>query len=252
MNEKGKVEMNFLPDAEVKKSVDHIIEAAFPRKSSVFSEIRKMLHQMGVRFLLHDLHYMAGIVLLLYLAGGIFVSDDMAESVCSIGDRVMILTPAAFLLPLLFFMINEQEMGMAELQMTSKYTLYHILSLKMLLVSILAAGSNLIWCLFAMKHMGFEAAVQLYFMAVTALGGYSVCNLWLLTKSISLKGQIMLFLIWICANAGLKQWVPGLYYSLVFDLPLLYHFVIWIVLAGLEMKLVRRCFEIGNRGFVVC
>lgn len=215
------------------QSISYIIEKAYHQKENVFSYLYHLYCRVGMKFLLGEMRKLYVVVLILY--GGLILAGQSLEDALELHSYVGIvaLAPIAFQMVLGLSLLNEQEQNTYELQMTCKYTLYHVLALRMIVAGVFAVMMNAAFCLFVYGNRETAFFLRVLFLSVTALLGYSLIYLTQIMKNSRIKYQVGLYGMWIAGNMVLAACFPKGYLFLAARIPLLLHVILWVALIGL-------------------
>lgn len=232
------MEIQYLDMEERNQSIQRIIQTAYPKNLSLIPYFYGLYKQIGIENLTHNMGCMllsAGV--LYFIAFTCFQSlmDSITKGMTSL--LLVAFSPMVFQVILGLFILNEKEQRVFDLEITCKYTIFHVLALHMILTSIVLVIVNAVWCCLLFRDLGGKAILHILCLSVTALGLYGVCYLGLLMRSIRVSVQIFLYAMWVVTNVLLKLILPEGYIKLTMELPIVYHVIIWMALILIYGKL---------------
>lgn len=220
------------PDMEERnQSIQRIIQTAYPKKPSLIPYFCGLYKQIGIENLVHNMGYMffsAGFLYCIAFTYFQYLMDSMTKGMTSL--LLLVFSPMVFQVMLGLFILNEKEQRVFDLETTCKYTIFHVLALRMILTSIVLVIVNAVWCCLLFRDLGGKVILHILCLSVTALGLYGVCYLGLLMRSIRVSAQVFLYAMWIVTNGLLKLILPEGYIKLTMELPIVYHVFIWMAL----------------------
>ena len=232
-------------EAERKVSIEYILDQAYPKEERLGEYLRDLYHQIGFDFLMHGMGRMMTFVVLLYSIC-IFCSKLTTEPVnAEIWVYVAIFSPIAFLLPMFLGVVGEKEQGMMELLMTCRYTVYHVLTLRMIIATIFAMTANSIALILVLYNEGVGDVLHVVFLSVTSVLVYAALFLMLIWKRNPLFAQMGLFAGWMMGHFGMRLLMPQLYSLLAMHLPLLCHVIVWMVMGSIAARYLKKGLRCG-------
>lgn len=234
------MKIEYPSEEEINRSIAESIAKAYPKREGLLIYLSRLYRHIGMDFLLHGMREMLLSVLAAYFFL-IICYNSLSQTVMSHSCLLIVLfSPLVFQLILFLSVVMEQEQSTLELQMTCKYTIYHILALRMLLVSAFSVLLNSAACIVVFWESGAEMIVRMIFLSTTVLFAYSLFYVKLLTRSVRLTFQVLLYGVWIAANIMLCLLLPAVYRYMVWELPLVFHIGMWLLSAVLMGYLLSR------------
>ena len=239
------MKITYPSEAERKASIESILDQAYPKEERLGEYLRDLYRQIGFDFLMHGMGRMMTFVVLLYSIC-IFCSKLTTEPVnAEIWVYVAIFSPIAFLLPMFLAVVGEKEQGMMELLMTCRYTLYHVLTLRMVIATIFAMTANSIALILALYNEGINDVLHVVFLSVTSVLVYAALFLMLIWKRNPLFAQMGLLAGWMMGHFGMRLLMPQLYSLLAMHLPLLCHVIVWMVMGSMAARYLKKGLRCG-------
>lgn len=227
-------------EEEIDQQITQIIAKGLPKQKSFFSEIQGLYKQMGWRYILPNqnewIFTVIALVALLLIVGVTFGSDRVLTA--KEMALFFMISPFLFMSLSLFSFFDKREAHTFELEMTTKFTVFQIIAVRMLAFSGLAIVSNTslaLW-LASTHELSF---IRLWLLSLTGLFLFATGLLVALRK-----GQVVPKLIgyvsgWLIINSGLVWLADEAYVQVLQTLPTVLYgslVVILIVLFGLAFK----------------
>lgn len=238
------MKIDYPSEEEIEKSIGNIIEKATPSKKPVISCLIHLYRQIGMDFLLHGIREWFVVILVVYMVMICWQNNLEQTLQLRLYLGIVLFSPLVFQLLLALSVIGEREQGTYEIGMTCKYTVYHILALRMLLVGGISVVMNGIFCLLVYGNGDMKVLLHFLLLSITALLTYSLLYLSLLTKSCKLRYQTVLYGLWILANIVAVGMFPDVYTWIAIKVPLVFHVILWsilLVLSAWKMKRFLYC-----------
>ncbi len=239
------MKIDYPSEAERHASIEYILNRAYPKEEKLSEYLRGLYRQIGFDFLMHGMGRMMAFVLFLYFIC-IFCSKLTTEPVTvEIWVYVVIFSPAAFLLPMFLGLVGEKEQGMLDLQMTCRYTVFHVLTLRMMIAAIFAMTANSTALLLVLYNEGIGDVLHVIFLSITSVLVYAVLFLILLWKRNPLLAQLGLCVGWGAGHFAMRLFMPQLYGLLAMHVPLLCHAVVWLFMGWMATKYLQKGLRCG-------
>ena len=221
---------------ELDRTVADTIAKVYPKQKNMISYIGALYRQIGLSNVLHGMKSVGAVIAVVYVVVLGCGCGTQWQSGFQRYTSVILFSPAIFQLLLGLSILAEKEQQVYELARTSKYTIYHMLVLRMLLTVLICMVMNGGFCLLVFWKRGIQEVLQMLLLSVTALLGYSLCYLCLLTKSCQLKHQIRLYGVWVFGNLGINLLFQETYQYVALEIPLVCHMVVWGILIVLFLQ----------------
>ena len=219
------------------EEVDHAIlttiQKAYPKKENALVYLIKLYRQIGLEFLMQGIKEIFLGIILTYLLMFFWRSGTEMNMDNHTFLFVTVFSPIVFQTILVLSIIGKKEQHVYELEMTCKYTVHHVLLLRMFLTSGFCTLCNAGACIVVFKGEGMADILHMVFLSATALFAYSLLYLILLLRSSMWKHQVILYLVWSVGNILAAILFPTCYTFLAIDIPLIYHGIIWLLFAVL-------------------
>lgn len=227
------MKIEYPTEDEINTSIAVSIEKAYPKREGFLIYLSRLYRQIGLAFLLHGMWELFLLVIAAY-GFGICCFDILSQPLTARSYLPIILfSPLVFQLILLLSVLREQEQYTYEVEMTCKYTVYHVLALRMLIVSGFSILLNAVFCMIIFWENGMEVLVRIVFLSTTALFAYSLLYVSLLMKNTRLIYQVLLYGLWLVGNMLFKLLLPKVYEYMVWQLPVVFHVFVWLLFAGM-------------------
>lgn len=227
------MKIEYPTEEEINMSIAVSIEKAYPNREGLLIYLGRLYRQIGMAFLLHGMWELFLLVIAAY-GFGICCYDKLSQTLTGNSHLLIILvSPLVFQSILLLSVLREQEQYTYEVEMTCKYTVYHVLALRMLIVSGFSILLNAIFCTILFWENGMAVLVRMVFLSATAVFAYSLFYVSLLTKSIRLIYQVLLYGAWLLGNVLFRLLLPMVHEYMVWRLPVVLHVFVWFLFAGI-------------------
>lgn len=245
---------------EIDIAVSSIIEKGCSQKENTFLFIWNLYRKIGFRDIMHGTEK----IMVILMAVWVFMIDFLTDygkrkdftSMCML---TIVISPFLFQLLLALFMTGEKEQGVYEIEMSCPYTMYHLLTLRMGIAGVFSAVMNgILYAGYGFSRVnGFSTVLRLSFLSVSSLLVYFVLYLGLLTKYMSLVGQVLLYLFWILGTGLIRFICPRVFFYITVQLPMALHILIWSVAFLLIIKMLSgfmrcNCKYNTNTGGIIC
>lgn len=240
-------------EEEIDQQIAQIIAKGLPQQKSFFSEIQGLYKQMGWRYMLPNQHEWIFTVIAL-LALVLFVGVTFG------GDRVLtatemalffMISPFLFMSLSLFSFFDKRETHTFELEMTTKFTVFQIVAVRMLTFSSLAIVCNTSLALWlASTH-------ELSFMRLWLL---SLAGLFLFATGLLVllrKGQVVPKVLgyvsgWLIVNSALVWLADEAYMQVLQTLPSILYGGLVAMLIILYSLAFKRMYLRKQEGVLLC
>lgn len=227
------MKIEYPTEEEINASIATSIEGAYPKREGILVYLGRLYRHIGLGFLMHGMRELFLLVIAAY-GFGICCYDKLSQTLANQSHLFIILfSPLVFQLILFLSVLGEREQNTYEVEMTCKYTVYHVLALRMFLVSGFSILLNAIFCTALFWENGMTVLVRMIFLSATALFAYSLLYVSLLTKSARLIYQVLLYGAWLVGNVLFRLLLPMLYEYIVWQLPVVLHVFVWLLFAGI-------------------
>lgn len=225
---------------EIDDAISHIIKEACPDRENVFIFLHRLYREIGFLDVMHGMEKIMALLTVVYICGIWYLACISTAFTLDSYLSVLLFSPLVFQLLLCLFFLAEQEQGVHEIELSCKYTMYHLLILRMGIAGLFSAAVNgMALALYGiLQNFGGEFILRLAFLAVSTFLIYFTVYVQLILKSVRVQYQISLYLTWCAAAVFVRYCMPGVFAYLAIELPLLMHVCIWGAMLLLLMRLV--------------
>ncbi|RPJ94812.1 hypothetical protein CW357_13595 [Rummeliibacillus sp. TYF005] len=249
-------EHDFIPyptDEEIKNQITLIVEKGLPKQKSFFSEIKGLYKQMGWRYMFPNqnewIFTVIAIVALFLLVGFTFGSEgDFTATRIAI---FFMISPFVFMSLSLFSFYDKREAHTFELEMTTKFTVFQVIGVRMLAFSSMAILCNTSLALW-LAYMNELAFMRLWLLSLTGLFLFATGLLVLLHTGQVLPKVIGYVSGWVVVNSGLVWLADEAYVQVVLTLPTVIYGGLVVILIVLFWLALKRMYLRKQEGVLLC
>lgn len=238
-------------DEDIQKQITIILEKGLRKRKSVFSVIQVLFYQVGWKHMLPNrnewLFSSIAIVSLL------LISFSLGKYTVSPAGLAMLfmLSPFLFASLSLYSFYHKREAQTFELEMTTKYTVFQLIGIRMLVFSSLAILLNTSLTLW-LSYMYEFAFIHLWLLSLTGLFLFAA-GLLLIMRSGQLIPRIIGYVIgWVILNSVLLMLVETAYVQVILTLPTVVYEIIVVLLIGVYCMAFKRMFLRKQEGVLLC
>jgi hypothetical protein len=249
-------EHDFIPyptDREIKNQITQIVEKGLPKQKSFFSEIRGLYKQMGWRYMLpnqNEWFFSVIVIAALFLFVGFTFGSEGDFTATKIAMFFMI-SPFLFMSLSLFSFYDKQEAQTFELEMTTKFTVFQVIGIRVLAFSSLAILCNTSLALW-LSYMHELAFIRLWLLSLTGLFLFATGLLVLLRTGQVLPKVVGYISGWFVVNSVLVWLVDEAYAQVVLTLPIVIYGGLVIVLMVLFCLAFKSMYLRKQEGVLLC
>lgn len=216
-------EQDFIPypsDEEIDKQINQIVAKGLPKQKSFISEITGLYKQMGWRFLLPNQNewIFTAIIIAALSLFVLFMFGGEQDFTASEIAMLFMLSPFVFMNLSLFSFYDKREAHTFELEMTTKFTVFQVIGVRMLTYSSIAILSNMSLSLWV-AHTQELSFMHLWLLSLTGLFLFAAGLLFVLRKGQVLPKMIGYVGGWLVMNSGLVWFANEAYMKVVLSLP---------------------------------
>ena len=240
-------------DEEMHNQITQIVEKGLPKQKSFFSEITGLYKQMGWRYLLPNQNewiFTVIVIAALYLFAGFTFGSEGVFTATKIVMFFMI-SPFLFMSMSLFSFYDKREAHTFELEMTTKFTVFQVVSVRMLVFSSLAILCNTSLALWV-SYMHDLVFMRLWLLSLTGLFLFATGLLVLLRTGQILPKVVGYISGWGVVNSGLVWLADEAYIQVVLTLPTVVYGGLVIVLIVLFCLAFKSMYLRKQEDVVLC
>lgn len=242
-------EINFPSEEEQNQALQRIVDQAYPEQKSFLTYLWELVRQLNYAVWNHGILFMffmtsAGYLLLLALKNYIEAASGR--------DSLMLMVlfaPMMFQTVFLLSLWNEKSQDMEELQLSCKYTLYHILLLRMLLICVMEILLQWSACILLYYDTDLSVLLHSALFLTAMILLYCILVLWSFLKKEIWNWQIGLGIAWCLLHLALWKMMPVLYTQAVFELPFLLDVGLSLLFLCILFRMLRKCFQLQHHDY---
>ena len=237
-------------EKEIQKQISIIVNKGLPTKKLTISRFYK---QIGFYNLLPNRHewLFTGISVLSILLV-IWLSVDIQQTrTPAYFAFLFMLSPFVFISTACFSFYDKKENQTYELEMTTKYTIFQLICVRMLLfsgLSIVVNTSISLW-LSQMLHVEF---LRLWLLSLTGLFLFGIGFFMTLRTGQVIRKMIAYAISWVVLNSFLVLFAHTLYMKALVQLPTIVYACLVILLLGLFVKMFQKTYLRQQEGVSLC
>lgn len=240
-------------EEEIDQQITQIIAKGLPKQKSFFSEIQGLYKQMGWRYMLPNQNEW-GFTVIALVALVLFVGVTFG------GDRVLtatemalffMISPFLFMSLSLFSFFDKREAHTFELEMTTKFTVFQIIAVRMLTFSSLAiiCNTSLALWLASTHELSF---MRLWLLSLAGLFLFATGLLVALRKGQVFPKVLAYVSVWLIGNSALVWLADEAYMQVLQTLPSVLYGGLVAMLIILFSLAFKRMYLRKQEGVLLC
>ena len=238
---------------EMQRDIQHIVHSALPKQRTFWRELHRLTKQLGWRYLLPNqnewLFTVLMVVLLSMLVGFTF---SAASSISPVKAMLFFtLSPLLFISVSLFSLYEKRAAHTFELEMTTKFTMFQMLAVRMLVFSSVAIVWNMSvsWWLASMHEWSF---FRLWLLSLTSLFIFATGLLMSLRTGVIFRKVMRYLLGWLIVNGSFLSLADAAYVEMLLSLPIIIYTVIVSLCTALFGWALQRMYLRKQEGVLHC
>ncbi|MDN3451689.1 hypothetical protein QMA09_15935 [Planococcus sp. APC 3906] len=250
---KDKWDIPYPDEQEIERQAALIVQKAFPEKSWFFTEIQEFKNQMGWVHLFPNRSEIifTSLLLVLSIFGLWFTASANQTTSPSLYGYAFLVSPLSLVLLIAYAFYEKLEKQTLELEMTTKFTIFQVMAVRMLVFSSISLFLNMTGSFIA--AMNFEVDfLRIWFISLTGLFGFSSGLLWFIARGNVLRRSVIFTAGWLAINSAWLFAMKEAYLQVVFHLPLLVYGGILLMLACLFFYTFKKAFTRKQEGLWTC
>lgn len=250
---KNKWNLPYPDEQEINRQTAIIVQKALPAKLHLLKEMQVFKNQMGWLYLLPNRAETIFTSLLLVLTVFFILIITSAEKTISpnLYGYVFLTAPVSFLLLTGYAFYEKWKKQTLELEMTTKFTFFQVIAMRMLAFSGISLLINMTAAL--ALALNFEVDfLRAWFISLTGLFGFVAGLLWFVARGNVLYRTVLYTAGWMVVNSGWLFAMKDAYLQVVFQLPLVVYAVILLILIGFFFYAFTRAFSRKQEGLWTC
>lgn len=240
-------------EKEIQKQISLIVDKGLPTKKFTLSDFINFYKQVGFYNLFPNRNEwiftslsLVGILLFVWLSVG--MRGGLTPTYFAF---LFMLSPFMFMSTACFSFYDKKENRTYEVEMTTKYTIFQLICLRMLLfsgLSIVVNTSVSLW-LSHLLHMEF---LRLWLLSLTGLFLFGIGLFMTLRTGQVIRKIIGYAILWFLLNSCLMFFANALYIKALVQLPMFVYVCLVILLMGLFIKMFTRTYLRKQEGVWLC
>lgn len=242
-------EIDFPSEDEQKQALERIVKQAYPEHPPFLMYLWELFRQLNYAVWNNGIIFMflmtsAGYLLPLALKN--YIETALGKDSLIL---MVLFAPIMFQMVVLLSLWNEKSQDMEELQLSCKYTLYHILLLRMLLICVMDILLQWSACLLLYYDSDLSVLLHSALFLTAMLLLYCILVLWAFSKKEIWNWQIGLGAAWCLLHLALWKLLPFLYTRAVVKIPYLLELGVSFLFLGILFRMLRRCFQLPQHDY---
>lgn len=240
-------------EQEIEQQISHILKKSLPERKSFFVEIKSLFKQVGWQYLLPNRNeWLFTILAVISLSFFMYITVN-AESALSESQyaALFMFSPFLFASLSLFSFIEKRELATFELEMTTKFTVFQLIAIRMLTYSGLAIFMNtsIAFLLANRIHIDF---FHVWLLSLAGLFLFASGLLLVMKAGNLLMKSVTYIAMWTLLNCGLVFFAKSTYVQFICTLPNFIYAFIVIVLFIICCIAFKRMYIQRQEGISVC
>lgn len=237
-------------EKEIQKQISIIVQKGLPTKKLTISSFYK---QIGIYNSFPNRHeWLFTSISIVSILLVIWLSLDIQETITpAYFAFLFMLSPFIFISTACFSFYDKKENRTFELEMTTKYTIFQLICLRMLLfsgLSIVVNTSISLWLSY-MLHIEF---LRLWLLSLTGLFLFGIGFFMTLRKGQVIRKMIAYTISWVLLNSCLVLFAHTFYMKTLVQLPTIVYGCLVILLLALFVKMFQQTYLRKQEGVWLC
>lgn len=240
-------------EQEIDRHTAIIVQKALPTKRHLLKEMQAFTNQMGWLYLFPnraETIFTSLLLVLTIFCLSIITSADKSISHYLYG-YVFLTAPISFLLLTGYAFYEKWEKQTLELEMTTKFTFFQVIGMRMLAFSGISLLINMTVAF--VLAMNFEMDfLRVWFISLTGLFGFAAGLLWFVARGNVWHRTLLYTAGWMVVNSGWLFVMKDVYLRVVFQLPHVVYAGILLILIGFFFYAFTKAFTRKQEGLWTC
>lgn len=240
-------------EQEIEKQISHILKKSLPTQKTFFNEMKSLFQQVGWRYLLPNRNeWIFTIIAIVALSIFMFVTvntkNELSESQYAV---LFMFSPFLFASLSLYSFIEKRESATFELEMTTKFTVFQLIAIRMLTYSGLAIFINTSIVLVLANRLQLNF-LHVWLLSLAGLFLFAAGLLFVMNAGNLLVKTITYICGWISLNCALVFYAKSAYVQLISSLPNIIYVCVVLVLFAISSIAFKRMYLQRQEGITVC
>ncbi len=240
-------------EQEIEQQISHILQKSLPTQKSFFNEMKSLFQQVGWQYLLPNRNeWIFTIVAIVALSVFMFVTvntkNELSESHYAV---LFMFSPFLFASLSLYSFIEKRESATFELEMTTKFTVFQLIAIRMLTYSGLAIFVNTSVVIVLVNRLQFDF-LHVWLLSLAGLFLFAAGLLLVMKTGNLLLKTITYICVWISLNGVLVFFAKSTYVQFISTLPTFIYAFLVLILFAICCIAFKRMYLQRQEGITVC
>jgi len=240
-------------ELEIEQQVSCILQKGLPKRKSFTTEIKSLFQQVGWRYLLPNRNewiftVVAVFALILFMLVTVSTKMELSEDQYAV---LFMFSPFLFASLSLYSFIEKRESATFELEMTTKFTVFQLIAIRMLTYSGLAIFVNTSIVLVLLNRLQIDF-LHVWLLSLAGLFLFASGLLLVMKAGNLLVKTITYICVWISLNCALVFYAKSVYVQFISSLPNIIYACVVLVLFAICCMAFKRMFLQRQEGIAVC
>lgn len=251
MTEKEKIP--YPTEEEILQQIEYIVAQGLPQRKSFLEQLLTLQRQLGWRNLLPNRNeYIFTVIVVLSIFLFVWLTLSTQNKLTSSYFALLfMLSPFIFSSLSLYSFYDKQENQTYELEMTTKYTVFQLIGIRMLLFSSLAILCNASFSFWLSQTLN-VSFFFLWLLSLTGLFLFAIGLLYVMKSGLVIRRMVIYFFGWIVGNSLLMIFADMYYIQVLMQLPIIVYAILVIVLIWLFCSEFKQLYLRKQEGIELC
>ena len=250
---KSKDAIPYPSEQEIEQQISYILQKSLPTRKSFFAEIKSLFRQVGWQYLLPNRNewiftIVAIFTISVFMFATVNTKTELSESHYAV---LFMISPFLFAGLSLYSFIEKRESATFELEMTTKFTVFQLIAIRMLTYSGLAIFVNTSIVLVLANRLQIDF-LHVWLLSLAGLFLFASGLLLVMKAGNLLLKTITYICLWIVLNCALVFYAKSKYVQFISSLPNIIYVCIVLVLFAICCITFKRMYIQGQEGIAVC
>ncbi|WP_027409750.1 hypothetical protein [Anoxybacteroides tepidamans] len=249
---KERFQLDFPSDEEIAKHVHFIVQKGMPDKEPFFRKVYTLYRQLGFYTLLPNYTELFFLVILgtaLLLAMGLHAREHIeAENIYTF---IFVASPLLYLLVCSVSFYRMWDNRTYELEMTCKYDIFQLSSLRMLIFSVFCFAVNTLMIAATVMAYNYISFIKAFLISATGLFLFAVLALFILLGRRLRIVRLLLLTGWVLLNSSAFIWSKHFYLFILNQISISIYLVVVITLIFVYIQQLKNMMQVRTTEGVV-
>lgn len=218
------------------EEIDSIVNKGVKTKISFIRYLKNSIRELGFRNIFHDKTELAIIFFISIILLLISMLNWSDLNLNGLYKFTFCVSPVMYLGAVLFSFYNSKEKGVFDIEMTCKYNLYQLSSLRMFIFSLASILINTLSIIIIWLVGRQVDVIRMIVISITGLLLFSTIFLYSLLKLKWAISKYFVIIAWIIINLFLSNYNDEIYQEFLIRAPMYIHFIISSICIVLYIK----------------